>query len=94
MGILKDLGLEVHEGTGVIGILRARQGNRAIALRADMHACRHDGHMAVLLGAAQKLAANPEFEGTVVFIFQPNEELDLGAKAMINNGVLKQWMGR
>ena len=35
-GILKDLGLEVHEGLGVVGILRAGKGNRAIALRADM----------------------------------------------------------
>ena len=36
-GILKDLGLEVHEGLGVVGILRAGKGNRAIALRADMN---------------------------------------------------------
>ena len=56
-----------------------------------MHACGHDGHTAMLLAAAQHLAATRRFDGTVYLIFQPAEESDRGARAMIRDGLFERF---
>jgi amidohydrolase len=93
--------LKVGKGEGVIG-LRADMDALAMKETADgrlhisqnagcMHGCGHDGHMAMLLGAAQILTQTRDFSGTVRFIFQPAEEHGRGANAMIQDGLFERF---
>lgn len=56
-----------------------------------MHGCGHDGHTAMLLGAARYLSEHRDFDGTIALIFQPAEEGDGGAKVMVEQGLFEQF---
>ncbi len=83
IGLRADMdALPIHEQTGL-----------AYKSKVDgaMHACGHDGHTAMLLGAAKYLSETRNFDGTVVVIFQPAEEGGGGGREMCEDGMMDRW---
>ncbi len=83
IGLRSDMdALPIHETSGVA---------HASTVPGKMHACGHDGHMAMLLGAGKYLAETRNFDGTVALIFQPDEEGGHGARAMIAEDLMERF---
>ena len=83
IGLRADMdALPIHEQTGL---------EYASKTDGAMHACGHDGHTAMLLGAAKYLSETRNFDGTVVVIFQPAEEGGGGGKEMCDDGMMDQF---
>ena len=74
-----------------LDVIEKNDINYCSKIPGKMHACGHDGHTAMLLGAAKYLAQHRDFAGTVVVIFQPAEENEGGGRVMVENGLFKRF---
>jgi amidohydrolase len=83
-------GIVLRADMDALPILEANDFTHASCAHGIMHACGHDGHTVMLLGAARVLKQMPQLPGTVHFVFQPGEEGGAGARKMIDDGLFEQ----
>jgi amidohydrolase len=95
VGILKngssDKAIGLRADMDALPMQEFNQFAHASQHAGKMHACGHDGHVAMLLAAAQHLSKHKNFDGTVYFIFQPAEEGGGGAREMIRDGLFEKF---
>jgi hippurate hydrolase len=95
VGILKcgtsDRAIGLRADMDALPMQEFNQFAHASQHAGKMHACGHDGHVAMLLAAAQYLSKHQDFDGTVCFIFQPAEEGGGGAREMIRDGLFDKF---
>jgi hippurate hydrolase len=95
VGILKcgtsDRAIGLRADMDALPMKEFNQFAHASQHAGKMHACGHDGHVAMLLAAAQYLSKHQDFDGTVYFIFQPAEEGGGGAREMIHDGLFDKF---
>jgi amidohydrolase len=97
IGVLKN-----HDGPAIglradmdaLALSDQGQHDHRSTVEGITHACGHDGHTAMLLGAAKYLSSSRKFRGTVVFVFQPAEEITRGAQGMLDQGFLEEYAVR
>lgn len=86
---IKAIGLRAD--TDALAVQEMTESDHKSTVAGKSHTCGHDGHSAMLLGAAQHLARTRQFNGTVHLIFQPAEEVMGGAPAMIKDGLFERF---
>jgi len=86
-----DRSIGLRADMDALAIVEANTFTHASRHAGRMHACGHDGHTAMLLGAAAQLARSSRFSGMVTFIFQPAEENGKGARAMLDDGLFERF---
>lgn len=84
-------GIGLRADMDALAIAERNQFDHRSVHEGMMHACGHDGHTAMLLGAAERLSQSARFDGRVYFIFQPAEEHGRGALAMLDDGLFERF---